>query len=129
MIEADRDGIPANGGDRVKMKVRRARYLEPRSSTRSRGRGIRLQQLASSPDLEFRTRFECVAPLQYEATSVDSILQGVRISPSIGGEGRHIDLYEGLINNKLDKGGHFAAWEQPKFLSEEIRAGFRSLRK
>jgi pimeloyl-ACP methyl ester carboxylesterase len=30
---------------------------------------------------------------------------------------------------KLDKGGHFAAWEQPQFLSEEIRAGFRSLRK
>jgi pimeloyl-ACP methyl ester carboxylesterase len=30
--------------------------------------------------------------------------------------------------NKLDKGGHFAAWEQPKLLSEELRAGFRSLR-
>lgn len=24
--------------------------------------------------------------------------------------------------------GHFAAWEQPKYLSEEIRAGFKSLR-
>jgi pimeloyl-ACP methyl ester carboxylesterase len=31
--------------------------------------------------------------------------------------------------NKLDKGGHFAAWEQPQLLSEEVRAGFRSLRK
>jgi pimeloyl-ACP methyl ester carboxylesterase len=31
--------------------------------------------------------------------------------------------------NRLPKGGHFAAWEQPKFLSEEIRAGFKSLRK
>jgi hypothetical protein len=30
--------------------------------------------------------------------------------------------------NKPDKGGHFAAWEQPKLLSEEIRVGFRSLR-
>jgi len=30
--------------------------------------------------------------------------------------------------NKLEKGGHFAAWEQPQLLSEEIRAGFRSLR-
>jgi len=30
--------------------------------------------------------------------------------------------------NKLDKGGHFAAWEQPKKLSEEIRTGLRSLR-
>ena len=30
--------------------------------------------------------------------------------------------------NRLPKGGHFAAWEQPQFLSEEVRAGFRSLR-
>jgi pimeloyl-ACP methyl ester carboxylesterase len=30
--------------------------------------------------------------------------------------------------NKLDKGGHFAAWEQPQLLSEEVRAGFRPLR-
>jgi pimeloyl-ACP methyl ester carboxylesterase len=30
--------------------------------------------------------------------------------------------------NKLPKGGHFAAWEQPQLLSEEVRAGFRSLR-
>jgi pimeloyl-ACP methyl ester carboxylesterase len=29
---------------------------------------------------------------------------------------------------KAPKGGHFAAWEQPKFLSDEIRAGFKSLR-
>ena len=31
--------------------------------------------------------------------------------------------------NKLDKGGHFAAWEQPRLFSEEVRAGFRPLRK
>jgi pimeloyl-ACP methyl ester carboxylesterase len=30
--------------------------------------------------------------------------------------------------NKLPKGGHFAAFEQPKLFSEEVRAGFRSLR-
>ena len=30
--------------------------------------------------------------------------------------------------NKVEKGGHFAAWEQPKIFSEEVRAGFRSLR-
>jgi pimeloyl-ACP methyl ester carboxylesterase len=29
---------------------------------------------------------------------------------------------------KRDKGGHFAAWEQPMALTEDIRAGFRSLR-
>ena len=30
--------------------------------------------------------------------------------------------------NKMEKGGHFAAWEQPQLFSEEVRAGFRSLR-
>src|SRR5215470_4712217 len=37
--------------------------------------------------------------------------------------------YPNLIHyNRLPKGGHFAAWEQPQLLSEEIRAGLRSLR-
>jgi pimeloyl-ACP methyl ester carboxylesterase len=37
--------------------------------------------------------------------------------------------YPKLIHyNRLPKGGHFAAFEQPQLLSEEIRAGFRSLR-
>jgi hypothetical protein len=27
-----------------------------------------------------------------------------------------------------EKGGHFAAWEQPQIFSEELRAGFRPLR-
>jgi pimeloyl-ACP methyl ester carboxylesterase len=33
-----------------------------------------------------------------------------------------------IYYNKLDKGGHFAAWEQPKYLTEELRAAFKSLR-
>ena len=37
--------------------------------------------------------------------------------------------YPGLIHyNEVDKGGHFAAWEQPELFAEELRAGFRSLR-
>ena len=37
--------------------------------------------------------------------------------------------YPKLIHfNKLPRGGHFAAWEQPRLFSEEVRAGFRSLR-
>jgi pimeloyl-ACP methyl ester carboxylesterase len=37
--------------------------------------------------------------------------------------------YPKLIHyNKFPKGTHFAAWEQPKVFSEEVRAGFRSLR-
>src|SRR5215211_4474437 len=39
------------------------------------------------------------------------------------------EAYPNLIHyNKLDKGGHFAAWEQPQLFSEEVRAGLRSLR-
>jgi pimeloyl-ACP methyl ester carboxylesterase len=30
--------------------------------------------------------------------------------------------------NKVDKGGHFAAWEEPELFSEEVRAAFRLLR-
>ena len=30
--------------------------------------------------------------------------------------------------NEVDRGGHFAAWEEPELLSDEVRAAFRSLR-
>src|SRR6516225_2713303 len=30
--------------------------------------------------------------------------------------------------NEVDKGGHFAAWEEPELFSEEVRAAFRTLR-
>jgi pimeloyl-ACP methyl ester carboxylesterase len=30
--------------------------------------------------------------------------------------------------NEVDRGGHFAAWEEPELFSKEIRAAFRSLR-
>ncbi len=37
--------------------------------------------------------------------------------------------YPNLIYfNVVDRGGHFAAWEQPELLSKEVRAAFRSLR-
>ncbi|RWI11606.1 epoxide hydrolase family protein [Mesorhizobium sp.] len=38
--------------------------------------------------------------------------------------------YRNLIYfNEVDKGGHFAAWEQPELLASEVRAAFRQLRK
>ena len=37
--------------------------------------------------------------------------------------------YPKLIHyNRVDKGGHFAAWEQPELFASELRAAFRSLR-
>jgi pimeloyl-ACP methyl ester carboxylesterase len=37
--------------------------------------------------------------------------------------------YPGLVHyNKLNKGGHFPAWEEPELFVSELRAGFNSLR-
>ena len=37
--------------------------------------------------------------------------------------------YSNLVYfNEVDRGGHFAAWEQPELFAAEVRAGFRSLR-
>src|SRR5918995_2989279 len=38
-------------------------------------------------------------------------------------------VYPGLAYfNEADRGGHFAAWEEPELFTEELRAAFRSLR-
>jgi pimeloyl-ACP methyl ester carboxylesterase len=38
-------------------------------------------------------------------------------------------VYPGLVYfNEVDKGGHFAAWEEPQLFSEELRAAFKPLR-
>jgi hypothetical protein len=31
--------------------------------------------------------------------------------------------------NRLEKGGHFAAWEQPELFTAEMRAAFKSVRR
>ena len=37
--------------------------------------------------------------------------------------------YRNLIYfNEVDKGGHFAAWEQPELFEAEVRTAFRLLR-
>jgi pimeloyl-ACP methyl ester carboxylesterase len=37
--------------------------------------------------------------------------------------------YPNLIHyNEVERGGHFAAWEEPELFASEVRAGFRSLR-
>jgi len=66
-------------------------------------------------------------------------VKGVSIPVAVSAFPDEIDLcprswaeraYPKLIYyNKHDKGGHFAAFEQPQLLSEDLRAGFRSLRK
>ena len=66
-------------------------------------------------------------------------VKGVSIPVAVSAFPDEIDLcprswaeraYPKLIYyKKHDKGGHFAAFEQPQLLSEDLRAGFRSLRK
>jgi pimeloyl-ACP methyl ester carboxylesterase len=60
-----------------------------------------------------------------ERETVDDDSQGVPLATM-----RELAAYpDNLIHyNRLDRGGHFAAWEQPRLFSEELRAAFRSLR-
>ncbi|MGH3036851.1 MAG: epoxide hydrolase, partial [Gaiellaceae bacterium] len=38
-------------------------------------------------------------------------------------------VYPGVAYfNEVERGGHFAAWEEPELFSDEVRAAFRSLR-
>ena len=38
-------------------------------------------------------------------------------------------VYPNLVYfNEVDRGGHFAAWEEPQLFAEELRAAFQSLR-
>jgi pimeloyl-ACP methyl ester carboxylesterase len=38
-------------------------------------------------------------------------------------------VYPNLVYfNEVDRGGHFAAWEEPDLFAEEMRAAFKSLR-
>ena len=65
-------------------------------------------------------------------------VKGVSIPVAVSAFPDEIDLcprswaeraYPKLIHyNKVEKGGHFAAWEQPELLTDELRVGLRSLR-
>jgi pimeloyl-ACP methyl ester carboxylesterase len=65
-------------------------------------------------------------------------VKGVTVPVAVSSFPDEIDLcprswaeraYPKLIHyNKLERGGHFAAWEQPQLLTEELRASFKSLR-
>src|SRR5712672_2572211 len=78
------------------------------------------------------------ARLYWESKLPYFSVKGVSIPVAVSAFPDEIDLcprswaeraYPKLIHyNKLDKGGHFAAWEQPQLFSEEVRAGFRPLR-
>jgi pimeloyl-ACP methyl ester carboxylesterase len=78
------------------------------------------------------------ARLYWENTSGFFTAKGVTIPVGVSTFGDEIyrvprswaeRAYPNLVHyNQHDRGGHFAAWEQPQLLSEDVRATFRSLR-
>ena len=51
------------------------------------------------------------------------------VALAVGRDGRVEASYPNVIYfNEVDKGGHFAAWEEPEIFSSEVRAAFRPLR-
>jgi pimeloyl-ACP methyl ester carboxylesterase len=78
------------------------------------------------------------ARLYWESKLPYFSVKGVSIPVAVSAFPDEIDLcprswaeraYPKLIHyNKVEKGGHFAAFEQPQLLSEGVRAGFRPLR-
>jgi pimeloyl-ACP methyl ester carboxylesterase len=59
------------------------------------------------------------------AAAVSSFPDEIYAAPKSWAEKAYPKL---IYYNKLSKGGHFAAWEQPKTFTEELRAAFKSLR-
>lgn len=76
--------------------------------------------------------------LYYENTSTFFAVKGVNIPVAVSVFPDELyeapkswseQAYPKLVHyNKVAKGGHFAAWEQPALFSQEVRAGFKSLR-
>jgi hypothetical protein len=78
--------------------------------------------MAVSSTLSLRRPWSCPTD-----TKVSSIPSSDRSDVGVSG---FIRVYPKLIHYiPLPKGGHFAAWERPELLTEEMRVGFRSLRK
>ena len=58
--------------------------------------------------------------------SASRVPRQVRASPRSWVEAVYPDL---AYFNAVDRGGHFAAWEEPGLFSTEIRAAFQPLRR
>jgi len=63
-------------------------------------------------------------------TVVEELLaRDLLVRDGVDGDLFERDAYKNLIYfNHLDKGGHFAAWEEPALFVQEVRAAFKTLR-
>jgi hypothetical protein len=114
--------IPSAGGR--KQYAFRIRCGSPPLSTSMLALGVLLIAAPScaAPPTDANVSVTSSIPAKTGTATHDSAIRSFRI-------GMTERAYPKLIYyNKLDKGGHFAAWEQPKLFAEEIRAVFKSLR-
>ena len=80
----------------------------------------------SSARLYWENKFNFVTPKNVTIpVAVSSFPDDLDAPPRSWAEKAYPNL---IFFNRHDKGGHFAAWEQPERLSQDVRDGFRSLR-
>ena len=80
----------------------------------------------SSSRLYWENKFAFFAPKNVTIpVAVSAFPDDLSPSPRSWAERAYPNL---IFYNQHEKGGHFAAWEQPKALSDDVRETFRSLR-
>ena len=80
----------------------------------------------SSGRLYWETKFSLYNSADIAIPSAVSVFPGENYqAPRSWCERSYHDL---VYYNRAERGGHFAAWEQPQLFAQEVRAGLRSLR-
>jgi pimeloyl-ACP methyl ester carboxylesterase len=103
------------------------------AATESQQTALAKELLALHPEVVLAHTTTVVAAVQRESQETLSLPVAITVFP--GDTYRPPETwarraYRNLIYfHEVDKGGHFAAWEQPELFSAELRAAFRSLRK
>jgi len=86
----------------------------------------RLERLGRRAGPDHRRRRRMPKNVQPDLRHLGRLESGV---PDLSPEVRVSEGPANLIYfNEVDKGGHFAAWEEPELFSAEVRAAFSSLR-
>jgi hypothetical protein len=106
----------------VVAKGRAERALAPALSTRG---GARLAVIETIAADERQCLTESIAECSLRVNATAQIIGLRRLVPTaVRKSPRSILVYF----NEVDRGGHFAAWEEPELFSEEMRAEFKSMR-
>ncbi len=81
---------------------------------------------ASAARLYWETKVPALNPVDISVPAAMTVFPGEQYrAPRSWAERAYHNL---IYFHEVDKGGHFAAWEQPELFATEVRAAFRSLR-